>query len=276
MAMLLLPEVFQRTWAMTPEPFWPKAIETVRQAHPTFIFMAEVYWELEWTLQQQGFDYCYDKRLYDRLKSGSVRSIREHLQAGLDYQDKLARFLENHDEPRAASVFPWPRHRAAAVITFLSPGLRFFHQAQFEGARVRIPVHLCRGPEEPINHEIREFYGRFLRILKDTEDFRSGDWSLVEPSPAWTGNGSSDGFVAFAWTGHDRRYYVIVVNYRESRGQCYLVLPFRELEGRHVRLTDMMGDEIYDRDGSDLVGRGLYIDQDAWQVNIFEVKAVGP
>jgi hypothetical protein len=275
MAMLLLPDVFERTWAMTPEPFWPKAMATVRQAHPTFTFMAEVYWDLEWTLQQQGFDYCYDKRLYDRLQSGSVRSIREHLKAGLDYQGKLARFLENHDEPRAASVFPWPRHRAAAVMTFLSPGLRFFHQGQFEGARVRIPVHLCRGPEEPINPEISAFYSRLLAILKDTEDFRAGDWSLIEPSPAWMGNESSAGFVAFAWTGNYNRYYVIVVNYAEHRGQCCLVLPYRELEGRNVRLTDMIGDEIYDRDGTDLIGRGLYIDQNAWQVNIFEVKIVG-
>ena len=275
MAMLLLPDVFERTWAITPEPFWPKAMATVRQAHPTFTFMAEVYWDLEWTLQQQGFDYCYDKRLYDRLQSRSVRSIREHLQAGLDYQGKLARFLENHDEPRAASVFPWPQHRAAAVITFLSPGLRFFHQGQIEGARVRIPVHLCRGPEEPKNHEISAFYTRLLDLLKDTEDFRGGAWSLLEPSPAWTGNGSSDGFVAFAWTGNDKRHYVIVVNYGEHRGQCYLVLPFQELAGWHVRLTDMIGDEIYDRDGSDLIGRGLYIDQNAWQVNMFELKVVG-
>jgi hypothetical protein len=276
MAMLLLPEVFQRTWEITPAPFWPKAIESVRQAHPTFTFTAEVYWDLEWTLQQQGFDYCYDKRLYDRLKSGDLQSIRDHLKAGIDYQNKLARFLENHDEPRAASTFPWPRHRAAAVITFLSPGLRFFHQGQFEGARVRIPVHLSRGPEEPIDQEIEEFYHRLLKILKETEDFRGGEWLLIEPSPAWAGNGSSDGFVAFSWSGNDRRYYVIVVNYRESRGQCHLVLPFRELDGRRVRLTDMIGDEVYDRDGSDLVGRGLYIDQDAWQVNIFEVKALGP
>jgi glycosidase len=33
MAMLLLPEVFHRTWGLTPEPFWPKAIAAVRQAH---------------------------------------------------------------------------------------------------------------------------------------------------------------------------------------------------------------------------------------------------
>ena len=80
-------------------------------------FMAEVYWDLEWTLQQQGFDYAYDKRLYDRLRDGRARPVREHLHAGLDYQDKLARFLENHDEPRAASAFPWPQHRAAAIGT---------------------------------------------------------------------------------------------------------------------------------------------------------------
>ena len=61
--------------------------------------MAEVYWDLEWTLQQQGFDYTYDKRLYDRLREGHARPVREHLYAGLDYQVKLARFLENHDDP---------------------------------------------------------------------------------------------------------------------------------------------------------------------------------
>jgi hypothetical protein len=32
--------------------------------------------DLEWTLQQEGFDYCYDKRLYDRLREGHVRPIR--------------------------------------------------------------------------------------------------------------------------------------------------------------------------------------------------------
>ena len=112
--------------------------------------MAEVYWDLEWTLQQQGFDYAYDKRLYDRLREGHARPVREHFHAGLDYQDKLARFLENHDEPRAAATFTPEVHEAAAVITFLSPGLRFFHQGQFEGRKKRISPHLVRAPVEPV------------------------------------------------------------------------------------------------------------------------------
>ena len=180
--MLVLPEVFQRTLGVTPEPFWPKATVAVRRANPAFIFLAEVYWDLEWALQQQGFNCCYDKRLSDRLQSNDVRSIREHLRAGLDYQDKLARFLENHDEFRAASTFQWPKHPAAAAITFLSPGLRFFHQSQLEGARVRVPAHLCRGPSEPTNQEVAAFDDKLLLITEGYQ--RVSERRLVSDRPA--------------------------------------------------------------------------------------------
>ena len=116
MAMLVLPDVFERTWGIRADLFWPKATESVRRKHPDFQFMAEVYWDLEWTMQQQGFDYAYDKRLYDRLREGHARPVREHFHAGLDYQNKLARFLENHDEPRAAATFAPEVHEAAASL----------------------------------------------------------------------------------------------------------------------------------------------------------------
>ena len=163
MAMLLLPEVFERTWGRRPDLFWPGATKRVRDRHPDFCFMAEVYWDLEWTLQQQGFDYTYDKRLYDRLREGHARPVREHLHAALDYQTKLARFLENHDEPRASASFDPLVHRAAAVITYFIPGLRFFHQGQFEGRKKRISPHLVRAPEESPDKELEEFYDRFAR-----------------------------------------------------------------------------------------------------------------
>ncbi len=150
MAMLLLPEVFQRTWGRAPAPFWPTAIAAVRRAHPGFTFLAEAYWDLEWDLQQQGFDYCYDKRLYDRLHNADAGALRAHLAAGLDYQDRLARFLENHDEPRAAAIFPWPQHQAAAIVTYFAPGLRFFHQGQLDGRpRARAGAFVPRSGRGP-------------------------------------------------------------------------------------------------------------------------------
>ena len=272
MAMLLLPEVFQRTWGLTPEPFWPKATAAVREKHPKFTFMAEVYWDLEWTLQQQGFDYCYDKRLYDCLREGYAGPIRDHLLAGLDYQDKLARFVENHDEPRAASEFPWRQHQAAAVITFLSPGLRLFYQGQFEGARRRVPTHLGRGPVEPPNPEIAAFYTKLLRVLKETGAFRDGAWSQIYPLPAWPDNWTSQCFVAYAWAGEDGSRSVVVVNYADNQGQCRLLLPFPEFRAKQVRLTDVMGPEVYDRDGSELVDNGLYVDHAPWHFNVFELQ----
>src|SRR5262249_42233979 len=69
MAMLVLPEVFERTWGRAAPSFWPNATQRVRERVPGFLFMAEVYWDLEWTVLQQGFDYAYDKRLYDRLRA---------------------------------------------------------------------------------------------------------------------------------------------------------------------------------------------------------------
>lgn len=273
MAMLLLPEIFRRTWGITPEPFWPRATAAVHAKYPAFIFMAEVYWDLEWILQQQGFDYCYDKRLYDRLRDGHAAPIRGHLLAGLDYQDKLVRFLENHDEPRAASEFSWPRHRAAAIITYFSPGLRFFHQGQFDGARLRVPTHLCRGPIEPTNPEIAAFYTRLLRVLK-TSAYRDGAWSQLHPQPAWAGNWTSEDFIAFAWAGDNGARHLVVVNYADHQRQCRLPLSFPEFRGKPVRLTDLMGTEVYDRDGSDIVDGGLYIDHSPWHYNLFELRVI--
>lgn len=225
-------------------------------------------------MQQQGFAYCYDKRLYDRLREGHAAPVRGHLLAGLDYQDKLARFLENHDEPRAAARFPWPQHAAAAIITFLSPGLRFFHQGQFDGARLRIPTHLCRGPVEPGNREIAAFYGNLLQVLKHTPAFRDGAWSQIQPQPAWSGNRTSDDFVAYALAGDDGSRHLVVVNYAGHQGQCRLPLLFPEFRGRSVRLSDVMGTEVYDRDGSEIVDPGLYIDHAPWQYNVFELRAI--
>lgn len=273
MAMLVLPEVFERTWGLRAQPFWPEATRRVREKVEGFCFMAEVYWDLEWTMQQQGFDYAYDKRLYDRLREGHARPVRDHFRAGLDYQDKLARFLENHDEPRAAAAFPAGVHEAAAVITFLSPGLRFFHQGQFEGRLKRISPHLVRAPDEPVNSPLRQFYVRLLEALRHSA-VRQGQWQLLECGPAWDGNGSSDAFIAFAWENDDGERVIVCVNYAGHQSQCYVRLPFPGLAGRQWWLRDLLGDAQHTRDGSDLQSRGLYLDVPPWQCHVFEMTAV--
>ena len=274
MAMLVLPDVFDRTWGHTAPLFWPAAIQRVRDRVPNVLFMAEVYWDMEWTLQQQGFDYAYDKRLYDRLREGRARPVREHFHAGLDYQDKLARFLENHDEPRAAATFPLDIHQAAAVISFLSPGLRFFHQGQFEGRKKRISPHLVRGPVEAVDDNLRQFYDRLLEILR-LPPVRGGKWRLLECAPAWEGNWTNDCFVVFAWEDSTGEYLVAALNYAPNQSQCRVPLPFANLAGNRWNLQDQLSPASYERSGDDLQGQGLYLDCTPWQAHVFRLSRLG-
>jgi glycosidase len=271
MAMLILPEVFERTWGRKPAPFWPVAIPRVRERAPGFCFMAEVYWDLEWTLQQQGFDYTYDKRLYDRLREGHARPVRGHLHAELDYQTKLVHFLENHDETRACVSFDTSVHRAAAVITYFIPGLRFFHQGQFEGRKIRISPHLVRAPEESPDREIQEFYDRVLAILRKPI-VKSGQWQRLICQPAWDGNGSWDSFVAHAWRASGNELVLIAVNYAPHPSQCYLKLPFPEIRTRSVRLNDLLSPACYFCEGNVLFEHGLYLDLQPWSYHVFDVE----
>jgi Alpha amylase, catalytic domain len=271
MAMLVLPDVFERTWGRPAPMFWPETTRRVREHSSGFCFMAEVYWDLEWAMLQQGFDYAYDKRLYDRLRDGHARPVREHLHAGLDYQSRLARFMENHDEPRAAATFAPGMHEAAAVITYLSPGLRFFHHGQFEGCRKRISPHLVRGPAEPVNEALLRFYEGLLAVLRGSI-VREGEWRLLECSPAWDSNWTSDCFMAWSWEVDGRQRCLVAVNYAGNQSQCYVRLPFLDLAGRSVRLEDLMGPARYDRDGSDLISRGLYLDLPPWGHHVFRIS----
>jgi hypothetical protein len=269
MAMLVLPDVFERTWGRRAPLFWPETTRRVRESVPNFCFMAEVYWDLEWTMQQQGFDYTYDKRLYDRLRDGHARPAREHLLAGLDYQDKLARFIENHDEPRAAATFALPMHEAAAIVTYLSPGLRFFHQGQFEGRKKRISPHLVRAPLEPTDDTVKRFYQRLLAVLR-APTVRDGDWRLLDCVAAWDGNWTSDCYLAWMWTAKTGQRQLIAVNYADNQSQCYVRLP--SAGARLVRFRDSTSALVFDRDGHDLDARGLYLDMPPWGYHVFEMS----
>jgi hypothetical protein len=273
MAMLLLPDVFERTWGRSMPQFWPTALSTVRAEQPGFVFMAEVYWDREYDLQQQGFDATYDKRLYDRLV-GDLTAVRGHLCADADYQARSARFLENHDEPRAATVFGTDdRHRSAAVITYLVPGVRFLQDGQREARRIHAPVHLCRAPDEPDRGELRDFYDDLLALLVEEPVVHDGDWQLLDIEPAWPENGSWTNLVASSWATTDGELrYLVAVNLAATRSQGYIRIPRLDLAGRTWTLDDRLGPERYERDGSELLDRGLYIDLAPWGHNVFGVE----
>jgi hypothetical protein len=205
------------------------------------------------------------------LRDQQARPVREHLLAGLDYQSRLVRFLENHDENRAAATFPLQVHQAAAVITFLTPGLRFFHQGQLVGNQIRIPMQLCRGPEEHPDPQVWGMYSQLLEIIRASV-LREGEWQLLECIPAWQSNWTWDSFVVFSWTDSAQKRMLIAVNYSPHQSQCYVRLPWKDLSGKQVQFVDQLQAVNYNRKGDDLDKYGLYLDMSPWEAQVFEVS----
>jgi hypothetical protein len=271
MAMLLLNSIFERTWgsragARPPTEYWRELIPAIKRAHPDFLFIAEAYWDREWELQQHGFDFCYDKRLYDRLEHDDAQSVQLHLSADLAYQAKLLRFIENHDEPRAAAIFSPAKERAAAITMATLPGARLFHEGQLEGRKVRLPVFLARRPAEPSDQALHDFHKKLLAAI-DVPVFRDGYWALCERT-GWPDNPSYENLVAWCWIkGKDRA--LIVINLSDKSAQGQIQIAWDELRGRTWRLFDVLSDQIYERSGDEMHDPGLYVELKPWNYHFF-------
>lgn len=276
MAMLVMNNVFNNTWRGVideekfPYPkdeFWKLAIENIKKNTPDFIFIAEAYWNLEWDLQQLGFDYTYDKRLLDRLKDGTPKTVVDHLKAELEFQEKSMRFIENHDEDRAITSLGFERSLAAAIIISTTIGMRLFNDGQYEGKRIKLPLQLGREPKEHINQATLKFYEKLNKITI-SEVFHNGKWELLEALKVWEKNYSSENIIAYTWTlNSDHR--LIVVNYSSSISQCRLKLDVKNFPDE-FKIFDLLNNKEYIRSSEEVYHLGLFIELAGWQSHIFK------
>jgi len=272
MAMLFLNAIFERTWGGRAGPrrsteYWVDVISAIKSRHPGFLFIAEAYWDMEWELQQRGFDFCYDKKLYDRLEHSNAEDVRLHLCADLAYQGKLLRFIENHDEPRAAATFSAAKQKAAALTTATLPGIKLFHEGQFEGRKARLPVFLGRRPDEPVDEDLHRFYGTLLEAV-NRKAFRDGQWSLCERT-GWPDNASFQNLVAWSWA-HDDERYLIVVNLGDCPVQARVQVRWADACGGNWHLLDLLSGATYERDGDEMLSPGLYVELAPWNYHFFQ------
>lgn len=275
MAMLPLNNVFQNTWMgvlsetnykKPGDEFWRFSIAKTKEKNPDFMFMAEAYWDLEWQLQQLGFDYTYDKKLYDRLSEGDIQGIRGHLQADKQYQLKSVRFIENHDEER--SIVNLGRFKALAAATVISTiqGVHFYYDGQFEGKKTKLPVQLGREPVEKPSVMIQLYYDNLLEITNE-KIFKNGEWQLLNPLNADPANFSCDNFLAWQWS-LENELRIVVINYSHSTSQCRLKMDLSAANGI-VSLKDLLTDMVYKRSVKEISDPGLFIELKGYQSHIF-------
>lgn len=270
MAMLVLRDIFRRTWGAGPyrdsgvEP-WSTVVSAARARTRDFVFLAEVYWGLEERLLNLGFDWVYDKVLYDRLRWSSAHDIRVHLRGLNGIQGLSMRFLENHDEARAAAVFPNGRHEAAAFLASTLPGPFFVHHGQMEGRREKLPIQLGRAPKEPVDDRLVAFYRGLLPTTRCT----AGEWQLLDCRPAWEASRTAAGIIAHSWR-DGPRHLLAAVNFAPERGHCLVDLSPLRLPDSSLVLTDLLTGREYPRDGREVRSRGLFVELPAWGAHLFQ------
>jgi hypothetical protein len=286
MAMLELPDIFERTWAHVPLEtrdddvgtwdFWRDTIAHVKADNAGFVFLAEAYWDTEPRLQELGFDFTYDKTLADLVLHKRAWDVQPHLLGlGVARVARSAHFLENHDEKRAAAQLNLEEHRAAALATLGVPGMRFMHDGQIEGARVFARIQLGRHADEAVDGDIQRLYTSLLTTLKESL-VGSGEAQLMSGHRAWDDNPSAQCITLVQWSDpkDPTRFDLVVVNHAPHRAQCYAPLCVPELAGGQWHLHDQLGFESHTRDGDDLASRGLYLDVDAHATQLFRFSRV--
>lgn len=275
MAMLPLNNIFFNTWIgvikkygfeRPAKEFWEEAISIAKKKRNDFIFIAETYWDLEWQLQNLGFDFTYDKKLTDRLVGGDIRSIKDHLYADYKYQQKSVRFLENHDEERAVIKFGRERSLAAAVIMSTIPGIAFYFDGQCDGKRIKLPLQLGREPEEKQDEKIKEFYRNLFQITK-AEVFRKGDWKLLEPIAIGQNDRSFENLLAWQWRLEDD-VRIVIINYHNSTSRCRLKFDIN-VSSDEIILSDLLNSNTYKRSVNEINEKGLFVELKSFNSHIF-------
>lgn len=266
MAMLMMNTIFKHTWGdrvgeAPSDEYWPGIINAVREVQPDFLFLAEVYWNKQQDLLGQGFDLCYDKDLYDYLLDGSVHKIRTHLQKPVSYQNHSLRFIENHDEERAAHEFPLAKHKAAVITTMTLPGAHLYYDGQREGRTIRVPVHLGRRVDEAEDGELVAFYDKLFGYVT-SKDFAHKTWQLT-PLKSKFLHKESRHVLAWTWTDATSEL-VVFVNY--SHEKSHVELPFSKK--RITSVTDVTGNEMVQTEH--IISSRLSLD--SWQHIIIELK----
>ena len=87
-AMLILLEVFERTWVRRPGSFRPLAFQNPRENHPDFPFMAEVFWI--WNGLFNGRFFITGTASASSMAGRAGRPVRDYFRADLDLQMNLA------------------------------------------------------------------------------------------------------------------------------------------------------------------------------------------
>ena len=272
MAMLVLPDVFERTWGRRPQPFWPRAIA----ASPRAASRASASWprstgtwsgrcssKASTTPTTSACTIGCARVTPGRCASTSTPASTTRTSSPAFWRTTTSRVRPRRSRRRCTRPPPSSRFSRPACVSST--------RASSRDAGSASRLTWCAGPRSRPNERCSEFYDRLLAVLRQPV-VRDGEWQLLECAPAWDGNWTLGWLPRLRLAGRRRGAAARRGQLRPHQSQCYVRLPFADLAGRSVRFNDLMGPASYERAGDDILSRGLYLDLPPWGHHVFEVN----
>ncbi len=300
---------------MVPVAFWSWVIKEVKSTHPGIFFIAEVYNPAEYRnyLNIGGFDYLYDKvGLYDVVRGvmegkESATKITECWQRHDEINDRMLRFLENHDEQRIASgqftSDGWMGIPGMIVSATMHTGpvMVYFGQEMgepaadaegFSGKDGRTTIFdywstdiysrwinggaFDGGALNTDESNLRSFYQNLLCLCnKESALIKGGFYDLM-----WVNYGNLDSEKVYAYLRHYKNeLLLIVVNFDPFAGKkfylkfpphliTYLQLPF---DSEWSATEILWGEDSFSFSVNDIISEGVHISIDKKSGGIYKL-----
>ena len=201
------------------------------------------------------------------MRSGHPHDVYLHLTAGIDYQEKLVRFIENHDELRSLAAFGKSKAGGGSALLNL-PGMRLYFQGQMEGKQIRLPMQIRQTRPEAVDSEIKPFYDRLLPLVNE-EIFHLGTWQLKEVLPDC--DNTFENLIAYTWKLKDT-FRLIIVNLSQHPSCGRLSFQGDVAESQSYSFTDKLSGQGFTQPGTLLANPGLSIKLAGYQAQIWEIS----
>jgi glycosidase len=246
---------------MVPVEFWKWVIGKLRSRHPDLVMIAEIYRpELYRPFIDAGFDYLYDKvglynRLHDILRYGQAAESLSICWKMLEVRDnRMLRFMENHDELRLASAHfmgdPFKALPAVVVSALMHRGPFMVYNGQecgenAEGAKgysgddgrtsifdyTHMPAvqawmndgSFDGGGLNKKQQELLSFYRKLLTMRRDMPAFQAGAFYDLMWANPW-------------YTDFDPRFVYAFMRFTLNQ-RLVIVTNFHTTESRSMRLN---------------------------------------
>eukprot|EP01086_Lenisia_limosa_P003052 TRINITY_DN17234_c0_g1_i2.p1 TRINITY_DN17234_c0_g1~~TRINITY_DN17234_c0_g1_i2.p1 ORF type:complete len:521 (+),score=120.58 TRINITY_DN17234_c0_g1_i2:25-1563(+) len=276
MSMLLLNDIFESTWGdivktrgynRPQTEFWTTALTTVRSQFPDMFFMAECYWNTNAKLHSLGFDYTYDKDIYDKIAAqdiGGISGWTDNWNKG--YLGNTAHFVENHDEQRAVVEFGSAEQSfAAAVLVYGLPGIRFINHGQLEGQTSRLDVHLRRIYKPETNVGLKMAYESvFTKVFPFGEGVtRNGEWERIDINGDWR-------LMTYNWNLDGKNVLFACNILDEDVGGRAIIKECKGDKDGRVMFEDVISGKTYSYTADEISSKGLYVGLGSHQCQVFK------